>query len=160
MGRPPLPAPKPWKSQHPNSGARNQNNSFELGTKAINESHGIKEWVSRCGVGFELIDKLGETINILRNGAGLLNLEKLTDKSLVLITVKAGMECLTEGCPGGYGWCIVNGFIPARSSAFEVHGCDTNPHRRMNRVHVEVLFTVGTPKARILTIESVERKLG
>jgi hypothetical protein len=47
----------------------------------------------------------------------LFDLEQLTDESFVLVMVKAIMEILTECCPSGCGWGVVDGFIPARGIA-------------------------------------------
>lgn len=83
---------------------------------------------------------------------------KLADEDSVLITVKTRMQRLTEGLPRCYSRCIVDGFIPTGSVTLQIPRTNANPHRRINVVHIEILLTVGTPKARVLAIELVEWK--
>ena len=87
-------------------------------------------------------------------------MEELANEGLMLVTIKAIMERLTECGPGSDGRCIIDGLIPASSIALQIHGSNTNPERWINDVHMEIFLTIGTPETRIVTVEFVEGEFG
>jgi len=138
----------------------NKNNCFKLRPESINESHSIEEWIGGSRIGLELINEFGETLNIIGDSRGLFNLEELANEGLMLVTIKAIMERLTEGGPCSDGWCVIDGLIPASSIALQIHGSNADPERRINDIHVKIFLAIGTPETRIVTVEFVEGEFG
>jgi hypothetical protein len=84
----------------------------------------------------------------------------LTDQRFLLIAIKTIVQGLAEGGPVITNGGVLNGLIPDCCGTLNIHGGDTDPKGGIDRIHVEVALTAGTPEARIFTIEFVEGKFG
>ena len=60
---------------------------------------------------------------------------------------------MIEGCPIGSSWSVFDGFVPAYSGTFHIHGGDANPKGGIYGIHGEISFPARTPEAWVFAIE-------
>ena len=86
-----------------------------------------------------MVDQGCEFVDILRHRAGLADIEELVLEEFMLITAKALVDQSTEGRPINRSQAVLNGLQPALSGSSEMHGGNTDPHRRFHIIHLKVI---------------------
>jgi D-alanyl-lipoteichoic acid acyltransferase DltB (MBOAT superfamily) len=75
----------------------NQHNGFNISTKAVNETHGIKHWIGGLGIGFQLVDKLSELFGIVCHIGSLFGVKQPVNEEFLLIAVETIVEEAAKG---------------------------------------------------------------
>jgi hypothetical protein len=111
-------------------------------------------------VSLHLIDKLSELLDIVGHRGSLFGLKKLANEKFLLIVVKTIVKEATKGLPVREIELGFDGLKPTSCYDIEMLFGNSNPERRVNIVHLEIVSTEGAPTTRIVTIETRERQLG
>lgn len=100
-----------------------------------------------------MLHKINEFIYVFLDRASHLDLKELAKEKLMLILAKAFTNHITQGGPISLWDLVVDRLKPTLGCCDEIHCGNANPHRRMNRVHVEVVVGLGNPQLGCGTIE-------
>jgi hypothetical protein len=107
-------------------------------------------------VSLQLIDKLGELLDIVGQRGSLFGLKKLANEKFLLIVVKTIVKEATKGLPVREIELGFDGLKPMSYCAIEMLFGNSNPERKVNTAHLEIVSTEGAPVTRIVTIETRE----
>lgn len=83
--------------------------------------------------------------NIFEDSVGLLDMKKLTDEVIELISVKTVYDIMTENIPRTMTQVKLNGLHPTGCSAREVDGGQFHPIFRGDIIQIKIRFTLFDP---------------
>jgi hypothetical protein len=122
--------------------------------------HSVEHGIGGLGVGLQLVNKFSELLDIVSHSGCLLNMEELANEQFFLIAVETIMEETSKVLPIDEIKLEFNGLKSSSSSTVEMLFGNSNPKRRWNNIHLEVIGAEGTLVTRVVTVETPEGQFG